>query len=98
MIGIISSDLYNHGKLSLILLILVLISALLVVTITYYTRKMITERETMILEQEMIDIEWRNLLIEENVLADHSRIEAIARKQLNMEHIDPSKEKIVLIH
>ena len=43
-----------------------------------------------------LDIEWRNLILEENALGDHSRVERIATEKLQMQHVDPSQENIVV--
>ncbi|MGL9773096.1 MAG: cell division protein FtsL [Sodalis sp. (in: enterobacteria)] len=96
LIGIIGSDLLRHGKLPLLLLIAVLISAFLVVTTTHQTRRLTAEREQMVLEKNALDIEWRNLILEENALGDHSRVERIATEKLQMQHVDPSQENIVV--
>ncbi|CUX96336.1 Cell division protein FtsL [Candidatus Gullanella endobia] len=96
LIFIIVNDLLNHGKLPFLLLISVLVSAVFVVTTTYQTRCLTTEREQISLEKEVLDIEWRNLILEENTLLDYSRVEHIAIKKLHMQHIDSSQENIVL--
>ncbi|OZI15359.1 cell division protein FtsL [Sodalis-like symbiont of Philaenus spumarius] len=96
LIGIIGSDLLRHGKLPLLLLIAVLVSAVLVVTTTHQTRRLTVEREQMVLEEQALDIEWRNLILEENALGDHSRVERIATEKLQMQHVDPSQENIVV--
>ncbi|MGL9722192.1 cell division protein FtsL [Sodalis sp. (in: enterobacteria)] len=96
LIGIIGSDLLCHGKLPLLLLIAVLVTAVLVVTTTHQTRRLTAEREQMVLEKDALDIEWRNLILEENALGDHSRVERIATEKLQMQHVDPSQENIVV--
>ncbi|WP_315709305.1 cell division protein FtsL [Brenneria uluponensis] len=96
LVGAIGEDLLRNGKLPLLLLIAVLVSALLVVTTTHRTRLLTAQREQLLLERDALDIEWRNLILEENVLGDHSRIEQIATEKLHMEHVDPSQENIVV--
>ncbi|UVK77786.1 MAG: cell division protein FtsL [Sodalis sp. Fse] len=96
LIGIIGNDLLSHGKLPLILLLAVLVSAVLVVVTTHQARWRTAEREQMILENDALDIEWRNLILEENSLGDHSRVERIASEKLQMRHVDPSQENIVV--
>lgn len=94
--GIIASDLWRNGKLTLLLFAAVVASAVLVVTTTHYTRLLTAQREQRVLERDALDIEWRNLILEENVLGDHSRIERIATEKLHMQHVDPSQENIVI--
>ncbi|AIN47443.1 cell division protein FtsL [Candidatus Palibaumannia cicadellinicola] len=96
LIHIIGSDLLRNEKLSVILLIAVLVSAIMVVTITHHTRRLTAEREKLVLEKNALDIEWRNLILEENVLGDHSRVESIAREILHMQHVDFLHENIVV--
>lgn len=94
--GVIGGDLLRHGKLPLLLLIAVLASAIFVVTTAHQTRLLTAERERLLLERDALDIEWRNLILEENVLGDHSRVERVATDKLHMVHVDPSQENVVV--
>ncbi|EEQ06546.1 Cell division protein ftsL [Yersinia bercovieri ATCC 43970] len=80
----------------MILLVAVLVSAIFVVTTAHRTRLLTAEREQLVLERDALDIEWRNLILEENALGDHSRVESIATDKLKMQHVDPSQENIVV--
>ncbi|KFD03195.1 FtsL family cell division protein [Rahnella aquatilis CIP 78.65 = ATCC 33071] len=92
----IASDILRNGKIPLILMIAVLVSAILVVTTAHRTRLLTAQREQLVLERDALDIEWRNLILEENALGDHSRVERIATEKLQMQHVDPSQEIIVV--
>lgn len=94
--SVILGDLIGHNKLSFLLLVLVIFSAIGVVVTTHKTRLLTAEREQRVLERNALDIEWRNLILEENALGDHSRVEATAIEKLKMQHIDPAQEKIVV--
>ncbi|ADU67982.1 cell division protein FtsL [Pantoea sp. At-9b] len=94
--GVIGGDLLRFGKIPVLLLVAVLVSAMLVVTTTHKTRRLTAEREQLVLERDALDIEWRNLILEENALGDHSRVERIATEKLQMQHVDPSQENIVV--
>lgn len=94
--GVIGGDLLRNAKIPLILLIAVLVSALFVVTTAHRTRLLTAEREQLVLEKDALDIEWRNLILEENALGDHSRVERIATEKLQMQHVDPSQENIIV--
>ncbi|CNH83922.1 cell division protein FtsL [Yersinia pekkanenii] len=96
LVGVIGGDLIRNAKIPLILLIAVLVSAVLVVTTAHRTRLLTAEREQLVLERDALDIEWRNLILEENALGDHSRVERIAIDKLKMQHVDPSQENIVV--
>lgn len=96
LVGVIGGDLLRQGKLPVILLIASLVSSVLVVTTTHETRRLTAEREQLVLERDALDIEWRNLILEENALGDHSRVERIANEKLHMQHVDPAQENIVV--
>ncbi|MBU9812735.1 cell division protein FtsL [Rahnella sp. C60] len=96
LVGVIAGDILRNGKIPLILMIAVLVSAILVVTTAHRTRLLTAQREQLVLERDALDIEWRNLILEENALGDHSRVERIATEKLQMQHVDPSQEIIVV--
>ncbi|MDR0805689.1 MAG: cell division protein FtsL [Enterobacteriaceae bacterium] len=96
LVGIIGSDLFSHAKIPMILMTLVLVSAIGVVLSSHRTRLLTAEREQLILEREALEIEWRNLILEENALADHSRIERLANEKLQMQHVLPEQEQIII--
>ena len=96
LVGVISGDLIRNAKIPLILLIAVFVSVVFVVTTAHRTRLLTAEREQLVLERDALDIEWRNLILEENALGDHSRVESIATDKLKMQHVDPSQENIVV--
>ena len=41
----------------------------MVVTTAHHTRLLTAQREQMVLERDALDIEWRNLILEENAPA-----------------------------
>lgn len=88
LINIIYNDLFFYGKQQILLLLLILISAMLVILVTYHTRSMVMDREKILLEKDALDTEWRNLILEEKILSDHSRIERIAINKLRMHYVD----------
>lgn len=96
LIRVIGSDIFTHGKLPAILLLLVLGSAIFTVLTTHHTRLMTIEKEQLLLERDSLDIEWRNLILEENALGAHSRVETLAVEKLKMQHVDPSQENIIV--
>ncbi|CDL87780.1 Cell division protein ftsL [Xenorhabdus cabanillasii JM26] len=96
LVGVIGSDLIRNAKIPLILLVAVVISAISVVTVTHQTRLLTVEKERQAIQIDVQDIEWRNLLLEENALGDHSRIESIATEKFHMQHVDPVQENIVI--
>ncbi|MDO6581972.1 cell division protein FtsL [Photobacterium sp. 2_MG-2023] len=91
----IGHDLLSVGRVPLVLLVLVLISALGVVYITHQSRQLVAQQEQLLIERDDLDIEWRNQLLEENSLAEHSRIETQAEKELDMKRPNAANEIVV---
>ena len=77
------------------LLLLVVISAFLVIYYTHVNRQTTSELEQLFTQRDELDIEWRNLLLEKNSLAEHSTIENKAMKLLNMKRPNTKSEIII---
>ncbi|MDN3684297.1 cell division protein FtsL [Vibrio sinaloensis] len=92
---IIALDLLTVGRAPLVLLVLIFASAMGVVFTTHHTRQAITEKDQTLMERERLDNEWRNLLLEETALAEHSRVQAVAKQDLEMTRPDSDKEVII---
>ncbi|WP_299019141.1 cell division protein FtsL [uncultured Photobacterium sp.] len=92
---LIARDLVSIGRGPLILLVLVLISALGVVLITHHSRQLVAQQEQLLIDRDQLDIEWRNQILEENSLAEHSRIERLAEKELEMKRPSVDSEVVV---
>ncbi|WP_458735780.1 cell division protein FtsL [Zobellella taiwanensis] len=90
----IGQDLLRH-KWHLLLAMVTVLSAMAVIVVTHGTRQLTSEYNELMAEQDRLDIEWRNLLLEQNTLMEHSRVEALARDKLGMHRPDPGKEKLV---
>lgn len=90
----IGLDLLRH-KWQILLALVVIVSALLVIVVTQGTRQLTSEYNELMAEQDRLDIEWRHLLLEQNTLMEHSRIEALARDNLDMQRPAPADEKLV---
>ncbi|CAM2780351.1 MULTISPECIES: cell division protein FtsL [Vibrio] len=88
-------DLLTVGRMPLLVLILIFASAMGVVFTTHHTRQAITEKDQALQERERLDNEWRNLLIEETALAEHSRVQEIAKDELQMKRPDSDKEVVI---
>lgn len=92
---VIVKDLVTVGRLPLLLLIAIFITAMAVVFTTHHTRQVISAKEQAMVERERLDNEWRNLLLEETALSEHSRVEELAEKDLDMLRPNPDQEVIV---
>lgn len=93
---VIIDDLIENQKLSLLLIGLIIISAMMVLWTTQQTRRELFTREQLLLECDVLETEWRNLIIEENVLADPKRIEQKAY-QIGMQYVTPKDETTIIV-
>jgi cell division protein FtsL len=89
-------DILQH-VVSYVLLALVVISAFSVIYYTHVNRQTTSELELLYTQRDELDIEWRNLLLEQNSLAEHSAIESKAKKLLNMKRPDAKSEIIITL-
>ncbi|WP_114767194.1 cell division protein FtsL [Vibrio rhodolitus] len=92
---LIGLDLLTVGRWPLIALLLIFASAMAVVFTTHLTRAAISEKDQALVERERLDDEWRNLLLEETALAEHSRVQTIAKQDLEMKRPDSDKEVVI---
>lgn len=67
--NIIKNDFFLYGKIHLILLFAIILSANSIVIVVYKTRMLIAEEEKLRIEYKKKNDEWRNLIIEKNTLA-----------------------------
>ncbi|QYK01771.1 cell division protein FtsL [Shewanella psychrotolerans] len=93
---IVLLDLWHH-KWVLLLAVIVLANAVLVVYTSHASRKYTTQWDQLLQERDRLDIEWRNLLLEEQSQSEHSRVTRIATKELNMSRPLPNEEVVVRI-
>ncbi|EIT69165.1 MULTISPECIES: cell division protein FtsL [Hydrocarboniphaga] len=70
--------------LPMLLAILVILSALAVVRVKHENRLQTTEIERLRKEHDRLEMEWSQLQLEDAALANHGRIESLARDQLGM--------------
>ncbi|MFA0084199.1 cell division protein FtsL [Vibrio sp. 10N.286.49.C2] len=92
---VILFDLLTVGRVPLIILMLIFATAMGVVFATHHTRQAVNEKDMALQERDRLDNEWRNLLLEENALSEHSRVQAMAKQELDMHRPDASKEVVV---
>lgn len=78
-----------------ILLLFVVMSAFSVIYYSHINRQTTSELEVLLSKKDELNIEWRNLLLEQNSLAEHSAIESKAKNLLNMKRPDSHSEVIV---
>jgi cell division protein FtsL len=82
-------------RLSILLAIGILLSALAVVYTKHHSRQLFIGLEALKSQRDDLNIEWNRLMLEQATWAAPTRIEAIARDRLQMTL--PPSEKIVII-
>lgn len=80
---LIVQDIANH-KLVLVMLVLCMGSALAVVEFTHLNRQLTINQDKLFQQRDALEMEWRNLLVEQRALSEHSRVEELAQQQLQM--------------
>ncbi len=78
-----------------ILMFIVVSSAFAVIYCTHLNRQTTSQLEVLLTKRDELDIEWRNLLLEQSSLAEHSTIETKASKLLKMQRPTTSSEVII---
>jgi len=79
----------------LALALIVIASAIAVVQVKHKNRGLTTHIEAARQQREALQLEWAQLQLEEATLAQHARVDAIARAQFGM--VDPIDYQIVEI-
>ncbi|EDM66323.1 MAG: cell division protein FtsL [Moritella sp.] len=92
---VIMTDIGQHrGVVSLLLAIL--IAAFAVIMLTHETRQLTNNKEQLLTQRDFADIEWRNLLLEQSTLEEHSKIEYTAKHKLGMYRPSTAEEQLVI--
>lgn len=94
LVKIVGQEL-RQRKLLLGVLLACILSAMAVVQMSHLNRQLTIQQEANYQQRDQLDTEWRNLLLEQRALAEHSRVEEIARRQLNMQR--PAGERDVSV-
>ncbi|WP_372880135.1 cell division protein FtsL [Psychromonas sp.] len=94
LLSLIATDL-RRNFFSVLLGILIVCSAIYNIYITHETRGLVTKIERLSQDKDNLMIEWRNLLIEEHTLDEHSRIRSIAVKKLSMSQTTKNNSVLV---
>ena len=92
---IVVVDIFRVGLLPFLLMISIFITAMLIVFSTHDTRRAVSDKDAVLVERERLNSEWRNLILEENALAEHSRVQEMAIRELEMKRPDGDKEVVV---
>lgn len=79
------------------LLLLNVVAATAVVHWAQLNRQMVIQQDVLLQQRDDIDVHWRHLLLEQRALAEHSRVEQIARERLNMSRPTTDEEVVVTL-
>ena len=77
----------------LLLAVLVMVSSVAVVQVKQHNRNLTTRLDGMRQERERLQLEWAQLQLEQATLAQHGRVDELARSQFGM--VDPLDYQIV---
>ena len=86
---------WRAKSLLVVLLLACIVSALTVVHFAHLNRQLTIAQDGLYQKRDQLDIEWRNLVLEQRALSEHSRVEDIARNKLNM--IRPAGEQDIAV-
>jgi cell division protein FtsL len=96
LVTVIGGDLFTNAKLPMLLLVVILATAMSIISVTFNTRILMDQREQLILEQDKLNVEWRNLILEEEVWGKQNRVLQIATERLNMNYVELEQESVVI--
>jgi len=91
---VVVQDLAQY-KLIILALFLILILSFSIITQTHNTRLLTNNKELLLTQRDFSDVEWRNLLLEQSTLEEHSNIEYMAKEKLGMYRPSTAEEKLV---
>ncbi|MGZ8290816.1 MAG: cell division protein FtsL [Telluria sp.] len=79
------------AKINLLLVTLLVTCALALVNSQYRARNLFIELEKLQQQSRQLDIDWAQLQLDQSTLGKNSRIEQIARTELNMAPLSPAR-------
>ncbi|OFC71315.1 cell division protein FtsL [Alteromonas confluentis] len=94
LVLILVSDL-TRNKLRVLLYLMVVSTAMAVVLGSHLNRQQNMAMENLMQQKDDLDVEWRNLVLEQRALTEHNRIENEVQKQLNMYRPSADEEVVV---
>jgi cell division protein FtsL len=84
-------------RLNLVLTIALVLCALSLVNAQYQARRLFIELERAQAQSRQLDIEWAQLQLDQSTLGKHARIEANARRDLNMVALTPARTQYLMV-
>ncbi len=83
------------SRVHLLLLVMVIVSALAVVTSQHRARLAFVNLEQAQLKQRALEVEWGQLQLEQSTWAMHARVEKLATEKLQMQLPDAAHVQVV---
>ena len=91
---LILQDIGSH-KVLMVVLVMLILSAMAVVEFTHQNRQLTIQQDKLFQQRDALEMEWRNLLVEQRALSEHSRVEEIAQLQLQM--VRPTGQQDIVV-
>jgi cell division protein FtsL len=85
------------GRLSFAVTIVLVLCALSLVNAQYQARRLFIELERAQSSARQLDIDWAQLQLDQSTLGKNSRIEALARRDLNMISLTPERTQYLTV-
>ncbi|HJV83551.1 cell division protein FtsL [Noviherbaspirillum sp.] len=85
------------GRISMVLAAALVLCALSVVNAQYQARSLFIELERAQAAARQLDIEWSQLQLDQSTLGKNARIEANARRDLNMVQVTPARTQYLTL-
>ncbi len=85
-----------NGRLNLVVTALLVLCGLSLVNAQYHARSLFIELERAQAAARQLDIEWAQLQLDQSTLGKHARIEATARRELNMMPVTPARTQYLM--
>lgn len=95
LIQAIVHDLSGWRLIIPLLAVSVIVSAIGVVYSKHVARGLTNQWEQAQLSRDKLEVEWRNLRLEQSAMAEHSRVEEIAREKLRMIPVGDERQEVV---
>lgn len=84
------------GRINFVLAAALALCAIMLVDTQYQARRLFIELEREQARTRQLEIEWAQLQLDQSTLGKHARIEANARRDLNMVPVTPSRTQYLM--
>lgn len=85
------------GRLNVLLTVTLVSCALSLINAQFQARRLFIELERAQTAARQLEIEWSQLQLDQSTLAKHARIEANARRGLNMVAVTPERTQYLIM-